>query len=68
MVYITVIFGLVFIYGFYQFARNDKIYAIKIKWINNKEQKNDKYSYNYMFGPSKHNWYGLKFPAESDFK
>ena len=57
----------VFIYGVYQLIRNSKVYKIRQKWIETDDNRLHKYSYDYMFDPSKHNWFGLKFPTEKAF-
>ena len=55
------------IYCFYQLARNQKVYEIRVDWINENDPRRDKYTYDYMFNPSFRNWLGLKFPSKSDF-
>lgn len=64
---ITIILVLVIIYGFYQLARNQKVYRIRINWIKDKDFRFYKYTYNDMFEPSLKNWLGFKFPSESDY-
>lgn len=58
---------LVLIYCIYQLKRNQKVYKIRTKWINEGDPRWDKYTYDYMFKPSFKNWLGLKFPNENDF-
>lgn len=55
-------------YLFYQHRRNHEIYAIRIKWIDTVDARYHRYSYDYMFEPSKANWFGLKYPKDSDYK
>lgn len=57
----------IIIYCLYQLARNEKVYKIRINWINKNDPRLDKYTYEDMFRPSFKNWFGLKFPKESDF-
>lgn len=56
------------IYLFFQIKRDDATYDLKVKWLKRGDVRYDKYSYNYIFKPSKQNWYGLKMPKDSDFK
>ena len=58
---------LALIYCFYQLARNQKVYEIRIDWVNEDDPRWSKYTYDYMFNPSFRNWLGLKFPSKSDF-
>jgi len=55
------------VYCIYQLFRNSKVYKIRYKWIHSDDTRWDLYSYDFMFDPSKHNLYGLKFPKDSDF-
>jgi len=56
------------IYAVYQLIHNSAVYKIRIKWINeNRWSIYYKYTYDEMFDPNKSNWYGLKFPKESDY-
>ena len=59
--------SIVFVYGIYQLFRNNKVYKIRIKWIENDDPRHDYYSYDFMFVPSKYNWFGLKFPTDKAF-
>lgn len=68
MYLLLTVFILAFIYFLYQLFRNDKVFEIKIKWID--EKKWDlyyKYSYEFMFNANKHNLYGLKWPSEKNY-
>ena len=58
---------LVLFYFFYQLVRNQKVYEIRIDWINEDDPRRHKYTYEYMITPSFRNWLGLKFPSKSDF-
>jgi predicted PurR-regulated permease PerM len=60
-------FILILIYLFYQLARNNKVYNIRIKWIYNDDKRYGKYTYNEMFKASHRNYLGLKYPNEKDF-
>ena len=55
-------------YCFYQIARTEKVYKIRINWIDTKDSRYPKYTYNEMFIPSPSNWFGLKYPNDSQFK
>lgn len=57
----------VLIYCFYQLVRNHAVYRIRKKWILSDDERWYKYSYEFMFDRSKHNWHGIKFPRESDY-
>ena len=58
---------LVFAYGVYQLIRNEFVYRIRAEWFKRDDKRWYKYSYDFMFEPSSHNWFGLKFPTEKDF-
>ena len=64
---IAIVFGIPFLYGVYQILRNEAIYQIRTKWNIEDDRRWYKYSYDYMHSPSKQNWYGLKWPRESNF-
>lgn len=64
---ILTVLVLVIIYFFYQLARNQKVFKIRMNWIITNNPKFYKYTYDYMFEPGFRNWLGLKFPSESDF-
>ena len=59
---------LALIYGFYQLIRNNAVFKIRIKWIDEDDSRHDNYTYNEMFAINKHTWYGLKYPKESQYK
>lgn len=56
------------IYTVYQFSRNNAVYSIRIKWLDDGDRRFFKYTYNEMFNPSKDNMFGLKLPKDVDFK
>lgn len=58
---------LALIYCFYQFVRSNEVYKIRITWIDNSDPRWDNYTYDEMFLPNLRNWFGLKFPRDSDF-
>lgn len=62
------IFGIISLYLAYQLIRNNRVANIRIKWILNDDDRYYKYCYEYMFNPSKHNLYGLKFPIDKQFR
>ena len=43
------------------------VFQIRVKWIESKDKRYYKYSFDYMFKPHKRNWYGLKLPFDSSF-
>jgi len=61
---IIFIISLIFIYLFYQFARNEAVFKIRLKWINEDDKRWETWSYDQMYAPSRHNWYGIKYPKE----
>lgn len=64
-----ILLGLAFFYQGYQLRRNSEILTIRLKLINEgKFGLVKKTSYEQIFYPNKSNWYGLKFPSESDYK
>ena len=57
------------LYTSYQFARNNKVFEIRLKWIDTRQSNRLKrWSYDYIYKPKKSNWYGLKYPNEKDYK
>lgn len=65
---VMIVLGILLLYYFYQWARNDRVYRIRIKWLNNDDARYPQYSYDEMYNPSKKNWFGLKFPKDKHFK
>lgn len=65
---LPVIFSVVLIYCLYQLIRNRVIFDIHSRWIKSGDPKWYKYDYNFMLDSNKHNWWGLKFPREKDYK
>ena len=58
----------VLLYCFYQFIRNYATYRIIGRWIESHDKRYDRFTYEYIFTPNTHNWYGLKFPREKDYE
>jgi hypothetical protein len=54
-------------YCLYQLVRNRAVYRIRIKWINNNDERWEKYTYDEMFDPNPSNLFGLKFPNEKHY-
>ena len=55
-------------FSLYQISRSDEVFDIRCAWIGNGDwDKLRKYSWKYMFKPNKHNWYGFKYPKETDY-
>lgn len=52
----------------FQMKRNDKVGDIRLYWIDSKDDRLNKYTYDFMFESSKHNWYGFRFPNEKHYK
>lgn len=52
----------------YQLVRNATIFNIRGVWIKTRDNRWYTYSYQHMFAPKKSNWYGLKYPTDSDYK
>jgi len=55
------------VYGIYQILRNEKVFQIRVSWIENRDTRRQEYTYGEMFNPTMHNLFGLKFPNEKDF-
>ncbi len=65
---IIIILFITALYCLYQLIRNQKIYRIRMKWIDKRNWHSyHKYSYNDMMFPCKDNWYGLKWPTERQY-
>jgi len=58
----------VLVYAFLQLVRNQIVFNIRHKWIENSDKRWHVYSYDYMFNPKKHNWFGLRWPKEKHYK
>lgn len=67
-VIIVIICFIGMLYTAYQFARNNKVYSIRQKWIADDDRRWYKYDYDDMYIPGKHNWYGLLWPNDKHFK
>jgi len=59
---------LTLIYFVYQLFRNKATYNLVSKWIYEDNDLYEKYDYNFIMKPSKHNWYGLMYPTENKYK
>lgn len=55
------------IYFLYQLVRNAAVYRIRRRWIMRDDERWYRYSYEFMFDPSKQNLHGIKYPRESQF-
>lgn len=55
-------------YCLYQLRRNEQVFKVREKWIKDHDYRWDKYSYDFMMGPKKHNWFGFKWPKDSHYK
>ena len=65
---LIVVFLIVAAISIYQTKRSDKVFDIRLNWIGNGEwDKLRKYTWKYMYKPNKHNWYGIKYPKETDY-
>lgn len=62
------IFSLCIVYLIYQLLRNQKVGKIRLNWLDKKDPRLSKYTYEEMFLPSKKNRYGLQMPEDKDFK
>lgn len=66
---VLIICLLVILYAVLQMIRNEMIYRIRKRWI---EQDNYErwfsISYDAMWTPCRKNWFGLKLPKDKDFK
>ena len=56
-----------FIRNQYQFIRNQKVFEIRARWIDDKDDRWFKYSYDFMYNPKGHNWYGLRYPKDKHY-
>jgi len=54
-------------YLVFQIKRNHKVYDIRTNWLYTNDNRWYEYTYDYMYTPAKHNWYGLKYPQDSDY-
>jgi len=59
---------LVLIYCLYQLLRNEATYKIVRNWLDSDDKRYYRYSYDFIFDPSRHNRFGFQFPKESNFK
>ncbi len=61
------LFGIISMYLIYQLIRNNKVAKIRRKWVLSDDSRYNKYDYDYMYKPSKHNLYGLRFPRDVQY-
>ena len=66
VILIAVMF-LFLLYSLYQLERNNEVFKIRKNWIYTDDDRWDKYSYDYMVEPNKHNWYGLRYPKDNHY-
>lgn len=60
---------LVMAYLAYQRVRNEAVYNIKVKWLDNGEfERCRRNSYDHMYKPNLKNWFGLRWPREKNYK
>lgn len=62
-----IIGSMIFIYCVYQLKRIDSIRFIRKEWLLSDDSLADKYSFDYMYAPAKHNLYGFKYPRIDNF-
>lgn len=66
---LAVVSCILLLYSLYQLCRNEKVYQIQMKWLDNDEfDRLNKHSYDYMMDANKKNWFGLKYPNEKDYE
>ena len=56
------------IYCSYQLRRNDEVFRIRMRWIELRDDRRSRFSYDFMMSPSKYNLYGLRWPDEIHYK
>ena len=64
---IIVMHVLFLFYVFFQLYRNEKVYQIRMRWIDNHDKRIYKYTYDEMMTPSASNNYGFQIPKEHMF-
>ena len=55
------------VWSIYQLVRNEAVFKIRKKWINNLDDRWYQYSNEQMYKPSRKNIFGLIFPNEKQF-
>ena len=64
---IIVMHVLFLFYAFFQLYRNEMVYQIRTRWIDNHDKRIYKYTYDEMMTPSASNNYGFQIPKEHMF-
>ena len=54
-------------YGIYQLFRNEKVFKIRMKWIETQDTRWHYFPYEYMLHPKKNNWFGFRFPKDEHY-
>jgi hypothetical protein len=67
MVAFLITLALSLTYLAYQWLRNIAVFDIQMKWLAENNPKRNIYSYVFMFFPSKHNYFGLRYPKDENF-
>ncbi len=65
---IQVVATIVLMYFTYQMIRLDSVYKIRDEWVEKKDKRKYKYSFEYMIDPNLHNWFGLRYPKDKHYK
>lgn len=65
---IEVVCWLVIGYCLLYLYRNNKVFEIRMKWVEEGDERYKKYTYEYMLHPNLNNWFGFKIPKEEDYK
>ena len=55
------------VWALFGLVRNNRVYNIRIKWINTTDKRHDKYTYDSMLKLNRKNRFGWKIPKDSDF-
>jgi len=67
MIILASIIILSILYVVYQIARIRKLYKIRVNWIETDDIRYTTTSYDEQVDPNKTNWYGFKWPKDSDY-
>ena len=65
---ILVLGFLALIYCGLQFIRNERVFDIRMNWIETKDERHERYTYGEMFNPSEKNFFGLNIPRDKFYK
>ena len=65
---LIIFFILIIIYWVYQYIRSKATLNLILKWIGNGDKRYEKYSFNDILSPNKHNWFGLRYPKDKYYK